>query len=547
MKKRPLVFVAGHQRPDTDAAVSAYVMAKLRQRLDRRRLYQPLLLGEANRQTRWLFKQARTVLPPVRSDIRWTVAESMRESPISLPPNARLGDAIAILQNHRISIVPVVDEDGRLLGVVSPRLPRNEYFFNFNVEDYLGLLLSLEDVVAAFSLRLIHRSPSGTTPAQLGSFRVASGKEVKVESGDVLFAGADARLVRAAERAGAQAVILADAKLGEARVAAQAARAMPVYFYPGSMLALLSSLSLAIPLESVMAGEVETLRSDQRLDQVVGKLAHAKHALPVLDGQRKLVGVLSQNDAIARPARPLILVDHFERTQTVAGVDHASIEEIVDHHRVGAIETLMPARVDCRPVGSTATIIACQFEESGIEPKPREALLLLGALVSDTLLLTSPTTTAVDRRAAPRLAKIAGVDLDSWGREVLHQNDELADGDPDKLVERDVKAFTRGEVDFGAAQLETVDLGQLTPRRAEALVAALDLLRQRSGWAMAALIVTDVLVGESRLFVADEAGTRQSWILEGASAAKGRLHRGMVSRKKQLLPFLFERLDTFIA
>ncbi|GAB5558381.1 MAG: putative manganese-dependent inorganic diphosphatase [Synoicihabitans sp.] len=540
-----MVFVAGHQRPDTDAAVSAHVMAKLRQRLDRRRQYQPLLLGEPNRQTRWLFKQARTALPPERRDIRWTVAESMRELPIALPPNARLGDAIGILQNHRISMIPVVDDENHFLGVVSPRLPRNEYFFNFNVEDYLGLLLSIEDVVAAFSLRAIHTNPSGPPPSRLGSFRVASGKVSKIESGDVLFAPADAKLIRSAERAGAQAVIVADAKLKDARAAAQAARAMPVYFYPGSMLALLSSLSLAIPLQSVMAGEIETLRPEQRLDQVLGTLAKAKHALPVLDAEGKLVGVLSQNDAIARPARPLILVDHFERTQTVVGVDQAAIEEIVDHHRVGAIETLMPARVDCRPVGSTATIIACQFEEAGLEPKPREALLLLGALVSDTLLLTSPTTTAIDRRVGPQLAKIAGVELDFFGREVLHQNDELADGAPDKLVERDVKAFVRGEVHFGAAQLETVDLGQLTAERSEALVAALERLRQRSGWATAALIVTDVLKGDSRLFVADEDGDRRGWLLEDAPVDRGRLHRGMVSRKKQLLPFLFERLDTF--
>jgi len=546
VKKRPTVFVAGHQTPDTDATVGAHTLAKLRQRLDRKRRYQPIMLGPANRQTAWLFKQARTRLPAERSDIRWTVGETMRENSIRLPAEARLGDAVTLLQGRRISMLPVVDDEERLLGIVSPRLRRNEYFFNFNVEDYLGHLLTVEDVVNTFSLRPIHGHRAGPASLQPGTFRVAGSGKLEAERGDVVFGTADAKLVRAAERAEVQAVIIADSPLAEARAAAKAAKRMPVYYYPGSMLALLSGLSLAIPLRAVMDNSVERLSPDQRLDQILGKLEKARHALPVVDANDRLVGVLSQTDAITRPSRPLILVDHFERTQTVKGVEVAAIEEIVDHHRVGAIETLMPARVDCRPVGSTATIIACQYEEAGLEPPAKEALLLLGALVSDTLLLTSPTTTAVDRRIAPQLAKRAGVTLAEFGRQVLRQNDELADGEPDHLVGRDVKAFTRGEIAFGAAQLETVDLTQLTARRTAELIEALEALRQRSGWAMAALIVTDVLEGNSQLLVVDTDANRRDWILAGASPAKGRLHAGMVSRKQQLLPFIFGRLDRFV-
>lgn len=545
MKKRPTVFVAGHQRPDTDATVAAHALAKLRQRLDRKRSYQPIMLGQANRQTAWLFKQARTRLPTERADIRWTVGETMRSDAVRLPAAARLGDAVNLLQTKRISMVPVVDDEERLLGIVSPRLRRNEYFFNFNVEDYLGHLLTVEDVVTTFSLRPIHVHRAGPASLHPGTFRVASSGKLEADRGDVVFGTADAKLIRAAERADVQAVIVADSPLAEARAAAKAAKRMPVYYYPGSMLALLSGLSLAIPLHAVMDNSVERLAPDQRLDQVLAKLEKARHAMPVVDANDRLVGVLSQTDAISRPSRPLILVDHFERTQTVKGVEVASIEEIVDHHRVGAIETLMPARVDCRPVGSTATIIACQYEEAGLKPPAKEAMLLLGALVSDTLLLTSPTTTAVDRRIAPQLAKLAGVKLTDFGRQVLRQNDELADGEPDRLVERDVKAFARGEVAFGAAQLETVDLAQLTAERTGELLCALEGLRQRSGWAMAALIVTDVLEGNSQLLVVDTEEARRDWILQGADPQVGHRHDGMVSRKKQLLPFLFGRLDRF--
>ena len=320
---------------------------------------------------------------------------------------------------------------------------------------------------------------------------------------------------------------------------------MLVYYYSGSLLALLSSLSLAIPVRTIMDAEPQTLRPEQRLDQAMPFLQAARHALPVVDAQNRLIGVLTQHEALAPAQRRLILVDHFERTQTVRGVEGAIIEEIVDHHRVGGIETVMPARVDCRPVGSSATIVACQFAEAGLEPTRGEAMLLLGAMIADTLLLTSPTTTAVDRKLAPQLAKRAGVKLATFGRDVLRENDELAEGSADALVEKDVKAFSRGELQFGAAQIETVDLKLLTPERTAALLTALEALQMRSGWGMAALIVTDVIRSESRLLVTDVTPARAAWILAGADPNQGRLHEGMVSRKKQLLPLLFERLDQF--
>jgi manganese-dependent inorganic pyrophosphatase len=547
--KRDQVLVAGHQRPDTDAVVAAVVLARLRRKRDRRRHYLAIMQGEANRQTRWLFQQTRIKLPPIRHDIRWTVGETMHgeeQGIISLSPEARLGDAMEILQRQRISMVPVVDRDRRLLGVISPRLPQNQYFFNFNVEDYLGHLLSLEDVVLTFGLQTLKSARIEPAAAMPGSFRVAGGGTLNIDGGDVVMAVASANVIREVERAGAQAIIIADATRADAERAAKASRHLPVYFYAGSLLALLSSLSLCIPLRTIMTAEVVRLKSDQRLDQALPALQDSLHALPVVDEEDRLIGVLSHHQALSPKRRSLILVDHFERTQTVKGVDAAKIEEIVDHHRVGGIETLMPARVDCRPVGSSATIVALQFEEAGLIPTADEATLLLGALISDTLLLTSPTTTAIDRALAPKLAKVAGVKLKSFGRELLRQNDELADGDAEKLVQKDVKAFTRGELNFGVAQLETVDLSTLNHERARELRQALDRFRLKSGWGMAALAVTDVLKGDSRMLIIDQEPERERHLAAGSTNEQGEVWAGMVSRKKQILPLLCERLDSYI-
>lgn len=536
-----LVYVAGHQRPDADAAVAAYAAAMLRQRQDRRHRYQPILLGEANAQTRWLFARAGLALPPVRADLRHTVEEVMNRAARSVPDTARLADALPLLQGRHLSVVPVLGEGGKVVGILSNRLPQSQYFYHFNAEDFLGQLLDLADIVAAFHLRPLNRVPP--IPAA-GTIRLATGGDFPLQRGDVVIAGGDMGVMRLAAARNAQAVIFADARLADARRWARGA-AVPAYFFPGSALALASGLSLAIPVRKIMATEFVSARPGQRVDQVREVVAQTAYALPVLDEGGRLAGILSRTEVIAPPLRPLILVDHFERSQAVVGIEQAQVREIIDHHRVGNLETMHPIRVDCRPVGSTSTIIALQFEEAGLKPSRAKALLLLGAIISDTLLLTSPTTTASDRKIARALARRAGVDLAAFGREVLQRNDELADGDPAALVEKDLKEFVHGGCRLAAAQIETTDLALLTPARRAALALALEQARGRLGCALAALIVTDVVRSESRLLIADPNVARQTWLLEGADPGEGRLHPGMVSRKKQLLPLLLGRLDSF--
>ncbi|MBX3748960.1 MAG: DHH family phosphoesterase [Opitutaceae bacterium] len=546
MKRSKVIFVAGHQRPDADAAASACMAARLKQRLDPAHRYQPILLGAPNAQTTWLFAEAGIDLPPERPDLRPTVGEVMNPRVTSVSHRARLADAHHLLQGHRFSIVPVLADDGRVAGILSPGLPQSQYLYHFNAEDFLGQLLDYADVVHALRLRRLNRCP---LPAEAvpGSFVVAAAElgAGAPGRGDVLITGPSVGTVRAAAAAGVAGIIVCGGTETEARRCGRAAAQAPVHWFRGSIMALVSGLPLAIPVRNAMVTDFHTVKASQRADQVIDLVARTPYALPVLDEAGRLAGLFSRREALQCPPRPLILVDHFERTQTVLGFESAEVREIIDHHRVGSIETVHPVRVDCRPVGSTATIIACQFAEAGLKPAPAEALLLLGAIISDTLLLTSPTTTDTDRRVAAQLARRAKRPLADFGREVLRRNDELADGEPAKLVVKDLKEFAHGGQRFAAAQIETVDLGLLTAGRKAALLAALDGVRARLGVAFAALIVTDVFRGESCLLVSDPVAARADWLLEHAPVAEGRMHPGMVSRKKQLLPFLFHRLDRY--
>jgi manganese-dependent inorganic pyrophosphatase len=291
-----------------------------------------------------------------------------------------------------------------------------------------------------------------------------------------------------------------------------------------------------------MSTKIPVTGPEEILEELRPIFARTPHAIPVLGPEGRLLGMISRREALQPPRPGLVLVDHFEKAQTVRGVEACEILEIIDHHRVGAIETVEPARVDCRPVGSTSTIIALRLEEAGLEPDPAEARLLLGAIIADTLLLTSPTTTEIDRRLAPELAARAGVDLASFGREVLTRNDGLATESASVLVHRDLKEFTRGDLHFLLGQIETVNLTLLTDERRGAIRAALDQARLQAGAKFALTMVTDVLQGTSALILADPDPARARWLLGGDDPAGAVLRPGMVSRKKQLVPLVLKRL-----
>ena len=540
------VFVAGHQRPDADTAVSAFVAAKLKGRLDPSRVYEPILPGEANQQTRWIFERAGEPLPAVRGDIRHTVGEGMSLDFISLRADAHLAAAVELMHQSSGSLIPVVEQDGKLAGVLSDRLPQSRYFYNFNAEDYLGQLLDLQDVVSAIGLVPLRKNQR-LVPSKPGSFRLAS---VPVATAletwtpeDVVLCGAQAEAVEIAAEKKVCAVIFADCDFEEAKELAAPHPKLPAFYFSGSLMSLVSQLPMAIPVSIVMERNVERLASDQMLEDVREQVARTPHALPVVDEVGRLLGILTKVDMIEERKRLIILVDHFERSQSVRGIEQAEILEIIDHHRVGNIETMSPVRVDCRPVGSTASILAAQFAEAGLQPTRSEALLLLGALVSDTLLLTSPTTVPSDSALAKQLAKRARVNLREFGHEVLRQNDSLASAQPDALVERDLKEFQHGAIRFAAAQVETVDLQNLTEERTRELLESLREARRRLGVEFALLMVTDVFRGESHVLVSDDNAARAEVLLGGSSNGGGRRFAGMVSRKKQLLPMIFKNLD----
>ena len=531
--KRPTIVV-GHQRPDTDSAVSAVAYAALLNALSPEgETFEGVVLGELSAQAKWLFAEAGMALPRQVSHLHARVRDVARRQVVSVGAKATLGEALHLIMRHRIGVVPVLDAKRKLLGLLSDRMPMANYFYHANAEDFLGVLFSVADLERYLKLTRWHEPRTE-----------AEGQIVldlsRITPGSLALIGDQPALLARCRDAGAAVVITCASKKNTAwKKALNECPGLGVLHYRGSLMALVTQLPMAVSAARLMQTEnFPRLTPDQTIHEAQAALRQAQFALPVMNPDGTLFGILSRTEVINFPRGRVVLVDHFEQHQAPEGIADVDIIEIVDHHRVGTIETALPIRVDCRPVGSTSTIVACKFSEHGKSPSPAQAKLLLGAIVADTLLLTSPTSTEVDRQQAAVLARRAKVDLKKFGREVLVRNDETLERPAAELVENDLKEFSVGGVRFAVAQIETVDRTRLNGASLKNFAGALRGRRERGGWEFAALMITDIFRSDS--LVLFDARTSAFAHRLGVS---GEVWAGCVSRKKQFLPELLRRLN----
>jgi manganese-dependent inorganic pyrophosphatase len=253
-----------------------------------------------------------------------------------------------------------------------------------------------------------------------------------------------------------------------------------------------------------------------------------------VDVNRQPVGLVTRTDLVNPRPRRVLLVDHAEQAQSVLGVEQAEIVEILDHHHIGSIETTVPVRATFDPVGSTATLVIERFRQNGMEPSTSSATMLLCAILSDTVILNSPTTTERDRRAVEYLGRVLAIEPLQLGREMFEATSDLAGVTAEAIIARDAKEYeVTGGQTIAIAQVETVGQG-LGERRQELLEAIWDA-RERKGYHLYALMVTDILAKDTDLLVAGDAGPLE--IAFGAELRNGILHLpGVMSRKKQVAP-----------
>jgi manganese-dependent inorganic pyrophosphatase len=300
-------------------------------------------------------------------------------------------------------------------------------------------------------------------------------------------------------------------------------------------------ITLAAPCQAFMEKNALTVTPDYLLADISEQIKEVHYGAAVaVDAQRKPVGIITRSDLVSPARRRVILVDHAEQGQSAPGIEHAEILEILDHHHIGSIETRVPVTATFDPVGSTATLVVERFRQNGLEPSHPTAVMLIGAVLSDTVILNSPTTTERDHAVTEYLQRVLALQADEFGREMFEATSDVSEVKAEELVLRDAKEYqVQGSQRICIAQVEVVGWGLLD--RKDELLEAMREARDRKGYALFALMVTDVLSKGTQLLVSGDR-VQVERALDAHAADSVIDLPGVMSRKKQVAPKLLAAL-----
>ena len=450
------VVVIGHRNPDTDSICSAIAYAELKNKTSSL-VCEARRAGRMNQETEFVLKRFGVAPPRMCTDVNPKIRDvDYREMP-GIPGSTSLRKAWEIMRDQQIDTLPITSADNELEGIITVKdiATANMDVFDTGVlatsrTTYKNILETLGGTMVVGNENAVcttgHIKIGTATPEML---------ENNVEKGDiVILTNRYESQLCAIEKEASLLIICNGAKVGRTiqRIAEETGVAImtaPCDTYAaGKLMSQCAPISYYMTRDDIMKFTLVTPVAD--VTRVMAKVRH--RYFPILDEDGKYCGMVSRRNIIALRKRRIILVDHNEATQAVEGFDQAEILEIIDHHRIGSLETSGPVYFRNQPVGCTATIITQMYDENGVEIRPQIAGLLLAAILSDTLVFRSPTCTPVDVSTAHRLAKIAGVEIDAFASEMFEAGEKLDGKTPEEVFLQDFKVFMCGDVRFGVAQ-----------------------------------------------------------------------------------------------
>jgi len=534
--ERTRVYVCGHRNPDTDSIASAIAYAELKNQLDSDHEYVPVRLGVANAQTSWLLERSEAPLPVLLAHAKLRVRDVMRKS-FAIANREDPVRTVGLLMAPK-DVVPIVDDDGVLTGVLTERALARRYIRESREASRLDVPTSVGSIVSVLEGELLCGSEEQEIRGRVWVQAMDSSSASQVGPGDVVVVGNRPDSQGRAIEAGAQLLALSNGTLPDENIVAMAGEAgTAIVTSPLDSYVTSRMITLSEPVHAFVEGDPLTVGLDDLISDISEQIKTVHYRAAVaLDRAGHPIGLVTRSDLVNPHPRRVLLVDHAERAQSVHGIEEAEIMEILDHHHIGSIETKLPVTAIFDPVGSTATLVTERFRQAGIDPTPPTATMLLGAIVSDTVLLTSPTTTERDRVATSHLERLLSVDALTFGREMFEESSDVADVAAQDLVMRDLKEYELdGNRIMSVAQIETVGTA-LQDRTAE-LLEAIEAHRERHDQVLFALMVTDILAGSTTLLVAgpEQLAERafEKPVVDGAIDLPG-----VMSRKKQVAPVL---------
>ena len=533
------VYVTGHKNPDTDTIASAIGYAELKNILDPGNVYAPARLGEVNAQTAWALEKSGAKSPKRISHIKLRVKDVMSKEVAVAGEKDPLRNVGLMMAQNNISQVPIVDDDGSLVGLITERnLARMYIRESRETSTFAESPVSVAAIVEVLEGELLVGEDRKTN-GKLWVISMGVGSMGQsMESGDIVVIGDRPEGQRRAIELGAGVLVISNGKRPDDEVLEMAeGRGVSVVLSPLDSYVTSRMIQLAVPCLEVMSEDPLTVDPDTFITDITESVmeVHYRAAIAV-DEYKVPVGVVTRTDLLNPEPRKIALVDHAEVGQSVAGVEKAQVVEILDHHHLGDIETNTPIPATFDPVGSTATLIIERYRANGVEPEDSTARMLLAAILSDTVILNSPTTTDRDHEVVKYLEELLGLDAEEFGMEMFEVSSDVSDLSAEEIVDRDAKEYAASSGDkMSISQVETVGAALL--ERRDEIVEALDEKRTQNGYLFTALMVTDIIEGDTELLCTGDCALVErafdTRVKDGIIDLPG-----VMSRKKQVAPKL---------
>ncbi|WP_334100481.1 putative manganese-dependent inorganic diphosphatase [Anaerotignum faecicola] len=543
MLKEKKVFVIGHKNPDTDSICSAIAYAALKNKTDDG-VFVPKRAGEVNNETKYVLDFFDVETPEFIGHVGTQVKDVEIKPTPSLNEGISLKNAWNKMRDLRESTMPIVN-DGVLEGIISVK-----DIATANMDIYETRILAISHTKYTNVLDAIDGTMIvGDSEEEITKGKILIGAanpdllENYVEDGDMLLTGNrfENQLCGIEMNAGC-IVVCTGAPISKTIQKLAKENNCKIISTPHDTLMVARLISQSAPVRYFMKKDhLITFSREDFISDIRDTLAKIRHRdFPVLDRDGKYCGMLSRRSLLNMDNKKIILVDHNEKGQAVDGIDEAEILEIIDHHRLGSMETALPVFFRNQPVGCTGTIIYDLYQENNVEVDKKIAGLLCSAIISDTLMFRSPTCTPKDKKAAEELAKIAGIEIQEHAEKMFRAGSSLADKTPEEIFYQDFKKFSGNDKNFGAGQISSMDkteLEQLRPKIAAYMEGAV-----KEG-EMLFFLLTNILTESSDLVFAGE-GAKELVETAFGEPQENWVHvPGLVSRKKQFVPSVLHVLQ----
>ena len=546
MKKQEKIFVIGHKNPDTDSICSAIAYCDIKNRTTQDSKYIPKRAGQINEETEYVLNRFGVQPPGYLSNI----GTQVKDMDIRLSPEANksmsLKNAWDLMQENSIVSLPIREKDGTLEGLITIGDIAKTYMDTTDSYLLSRARTQYQRIAETIGGKVVEGNGHGYFIQ--GKIMVATANPDKmkeyVEENDMIIMGnREEDHLQAIEQNVSCIIVGLGIEVTEKVLKLAHEKDIIIISSPYDTFTISRLINQSIPVKYIMKTEsLVTFNTEDFTDDIQDVMIKHRHrAFPVIDKKGKCIGTISRRNFLDMHRKKVVLVDHNEKDQAVDNIDKAEIMEIIDHHKLGTLQTMQPISFRNQPVGCTGTIMYQMYGEQKLEIPPKIAGLLCAAIISDTLMFRSPTCTLQDKMAAGALALIADISIEEFAREMFKAGSNLKDKSPEEIFYQDYKKFiAEGDVCFGVGQISSMDADELKEIK-ERLLPFMVSECGRHGVSRVYFMLTNIMEQSTELLFYGEGSEEMAVNAFKMQPENGTIYlKGVVSRKKQLIPPLME-------